>query len=212
MSNPHDITRAFEAAVAEYTGAPYVVACSSCTAAIQGALAWHIQVDKFVSDQRVDMDALPEVHMPAHSYVGVPASIRSAGGRPVFWPIDWRGEYRLEPYFVWDSARRFTSGMYRPGAMQCVSFHATKILADSQGGAVLLDNPEAAAWLRRYFFDGRTYGADPKTDKVLYPSMHAYMSPDVAARLMWKLQGLPRHNPDLLRSDYPDLSQLEAFK
>jgi dTDP-4-amino-4,6-dideoxygalactose transaminase len=212
MSNPHDITRAFEAAVAEYTGAPYVVACSSCTAAIQGALTWHIQVDKFISDQRVDMDALPEVHMPSLSYVGVPAAIRSAGGRPVFWPIDWSGEYRMEPYFVWDSARRFTSGMYRPGAMQCLSFHATKILADSQGGAVLLDNAEAAAWLRRYFFDGRTYGTDPKIDQVMYPSMHAYMSPDVAARLLWKLQGLPRHNPDLPRSDYPDLSTMEAFK
>jgi dTDP-4-amino-4,6-dideoxygalactose transaminase len=96
--------------------------------------------------------------------------------------------------------------------MQCVSFHATKILADSQGGAVLLDNAEAAAWLRRYFFDGRTYGADPKTDQALYPSMHAYMSPDVAARLLWKLQGLPRHNPDLPRSDYPDLSTMEAFR
>ena len=96
--------------------------------------------------------------------------------------------------------------------MQCVSFHATKILADSQGGAILLDNAQAAAWLRRARFDGRTEGADPKTDQVQYPSWHAYMSPDVAARLLWRLQGLPRHNADLPRSDYPDLSAMEVFR
>ena len=45
-----------------------------------------------------------------------------------------------------------------------------------------------------------------------FPSWHAYLSPDVAARLLWKLSGLPRHNADLPRSDYPDLSTLEAFK
>lgn len=209
MSNPHDITRAFEAAVAEYTGAPYVVACSSCTAAIQGALAWSWPGAPF--EMTFGHKGL-HVSMPKLSYVGVPAAVLNAGLDPAFRDEDWQGEYQFEPLPVWDSARRFTSGMYRPGAMQCVSFHATKILADSQGGAVLLDNADAAAWLRRYFFDGRTYGADPKTDQVLYPSMHAYMSCDVAARLLWKLQGLPRHNADLPRSDYGDLSLLECFK
>jgi len=68
-----------------------------------------------------------------------------------------------------------------------LSFHSSKILGDSQGGAVLLDDLDVSNWLRRYFFDGRTYGADPKTDQVQYPSVHAYLSPDVAARLLWKL-------------------------
>lgn len=210
MSNPHDVTRAFEAALCEYTGATYAVACSSCTAAIQGALAYWTNRNKPRFQDRV-MPPLP-VYMPKLSYAGVPAAICNAGFAVVFRDEDWQGEYNLTPTPVWDSARRFTSGMYRPRQMQCVSFQATKILADTQGGAVLLDNEEAANWLRRYFFDGRTYGADPKTDQVLYPSMHAYMSPDVAARLLWKLSALPKHNADLPRSDYPDLSTLEAFK
>jgi dTDP-4-amino-4,6-dideoxygalactose transaminase len=96
--------------------------------------------------------------------------------------------------------------------MQCVSFHVSKILGDTQGGAILHDNPEADAWLRRARFDGRTEGADPKTDQVQWPSWHAYMSPDVAARLLWKLSVLPKHNADLPRSDYPKLDLLECFK
>ena len=125
--------------------------------------------------------------------------------------MNWKGEYEIEPTNVWDSARRFTSGMFRPGAMQCVSFHVSKILGDTQGGAILLDDQEAAEWLRRARFDGRTEGA-PADAQVQYPSWHAYLSVDVAARLLWKLSFLPKHNPDLPRSDYPDLSTLEAFK
>ena len=204
MQSPHDVTRAFEAALCEYTGASYAVTTTSCTQAILMALAWW--------KRQPDQGDKVWISMPRYSYVGVPASIISAGYRPAFRDEDWAGEYQLRPLPVWDSARCFTSNMYRTGVMQCVSFHATKILADSQGGAILLDNAQAAAWLRRARFDGRTEGADPKTDQVQYPSWHAYMSPDVAARLLWRLQGLPRHNADLPRSDYPDLSAMEAFR
>lgn len=204
MKSPHDVTRAFEAELCRYTGAKYAVTTTSCTQAILMALAWNVQ-----NSYACYAD---EVWMPSRSYVGVPAAIRNAGLSPVFKDIDWQGEYQLWPTPIWDSARRFTSGMYRPAAMQCVSFHATKILADSQGGAILHDNPEADAWLRRARFDGRTEGADHHADQVQYPSWHAYLSPDVAARLLWKLQGLPAHNADLPNSDYPDLSTLEAFR
>jgi dTDP-4-amino-4,6-dideoxygalactose transaminase len=210
MSDPHQITRDFEAALCSYTGARYAVTTTSCTQAILMACAWWANRNTASPTDRVGVPL--QIFMPRFSYVGVPASIRNAGFSIAFRDEDWQGEYELQPLPVWDSARRFTSGMFRPGAMQCVSFHATKILADSQGGAILHDNPEADAWLRRARFDGRTEGIAPKDDQVTYPSWHAYMSPDVAARLLWKLQGLPRHNPYLPRSDYPDLSLMEAFK
>lgn len=203
--NPHTVTRNLEQAIGCYTGAPYVVTTTSCTQAILMALAWWINRDKARTGEIF-------VTMPALSYVGVPAAIFNAGARVAFRDEDWQGEYLLNPFPVWDSARRFTGGMYRRGAMQCVSFHATKILADTQGGAILLDDPEADRWLRRARFDGRTEGVDPKDDQVQFPSWHAYLSPDVAARLLWKLSGLPQHNPDLPRSAYPDLSTLKAFQ
>lgn len=201
MVDAHAVTRQFEAALCQYTGAKYAVTTTSCTQAILMALAWH-------------RSWLPggSIWCPKRTYIGVPASIKNAGFEVEFKDKDWQGEYWLENLDVWDSARRFTTGMFRPTQMQCVSFHSSKILGDSQGGAILHDNDEADAWLRRARFDGRTEGADPKTDQVQYPSWHAYMSCDVAARLLWKLSTLPRHNPDLPNSDYPDLSQMEAFK
>jgi dTDP-4-amino-4,6-dideoxygalactose transaminase len=218
--SPHQVTREFEGALCRYTGAKYAVTTTSCTQAILMALAWELRFKQPAVGPHGWIESV-DVWMPSRSYVGVPAAIRNAGGRPRFHDQNWRGEYQFSrgtwagtrsPMATWDSARRFTSGMYRPGAMQCVSFHATKILADSQGGAILHDNDEADAWLRRARFDGRTEGADPKTDQVQSPSWHAYLSPDVAARLLWKLQGLPAHNDDLPNSDYPDLSTMEAFK
>ena len=204
MFNAHEITAIFEEELAKYTGAPYVVTTTSCTQAILMALAW------FRDKPMMKVD--PYVILPTRTYVGVPASVKNAGYGIYFADLDWQGEYQFSPTPVWDSARRFTSGMYRPGAMQCVSFHWSKILGLSQGGAILLDDPEAAAWLRRARFDGRTQGVPANQDQVQFPSWHAYLSPEVAAHGLMKLSILPTHNADLPRSDYPDLSTLEAFK
>jgi dTDP-4-amino-4,6-dideoxygalactose transaminase len=197
----HDVTRAFESALCEYTGAKYAVTTTSCTQAILMALAWY----------RATI-GIKVVSMPALSYVGVPASVLNAGHGLCFRDEDWQGEYDFHPLPVWDSARRFTSGMFRLGQMQCVSFHWSKILGLSQGGAILHDNEEADAWLRRARFDGRTEGVPAKEDEVQYPSWHAYLSPEVSAHGLMKLSLLPKHNADLPRSDYPDLSKLKAFQ
>ena len=205
MFSGHQVTREFEAALCEYTGAKYAVTTTSCTMAILLACAWW-------AEQSMNPQCMV-VSMPRLSYVGVPASILNAGIALVrFRDEDWQGEYRLNPIPVWDSARRFTSGMFRTGMMQCVSFHWSKILGLSQGGAILHDDEEADAWLRRARFDGRTEGVDPKDDQVQYPSWHAYLSPEVAAHGLMKLATLPKHNADLPRSDYPDLSKLKAFQ
>jgi dTDP-4-amino-4,6-dideoxygalactose transaminase len=226
--NPHQVTRDFELALCEYTGAPYAVAVTSCTMALLLAVAWHVEKRKPVSP----IALRPEIEIPKRTYVSVPQSIIHAGGRPVFRDSIWFGAYQLKPLPVWDSARYFTSGMYysklwntelQPhepgihsvdgsGAMLCVSFHTSKILADTQGGAILHDSAEADAWLRRARFDGRTEGVAPKDDRFDMLGWHCYLSPDVAARLMWKLSVLPKHNEPLPNDAYPDLSQMEIFR
>lgn len=208
MSDPFQVVREFEAALCEYSGAKYAVTTNSCTMALLLAVKWGIEN---TDDQmRGVLDFT--VSIPKRTYVSVPQSIIHAGGVPVFRDEEWLGEYQLQPLPVWDCARRFASGMYRPGTMQCVSFHASKILGDSQGGAILHDNDVADVWLRRARFDGRTEGVAPKDDHFDMVGWHCYMSPDVAARLLWKLGRLPLHNAPLPNDDYPDLSTMEVFR
>ena len=214
-ANPFQVVHDFEAAVAEYTGAPYCVTVTSCTMALLLAVAWMRESGAF--------EGLPHrrVEIPKRTYVSVPMSIMHAGCTPVFRDEDWRGIYQLKPLPVWDSARWFTSGMFNPWFLPgwldpirfvCVSFHGSKTLGDSQGGAILHDSPEADAWFRRMRFDGRTEGVAPKDDDFREIGYHCYLSPDVAARLLWKFSRLPKHNDPLPNDDYPDLSKLEIFR
>lgn len=214
--SPHQVTKDFERALCEYTGAPYAVAVNSCTMALLLAVKWHLKDDPltcliFGREYRRPRS----IEIPRHTYISVPMSILHAGGQPVFRDEDWIGCYKLEPLPVWDSARWFTQDMYQagdPGDFICVSFHASKTLGIEQGGAILHDNPEADAWLRRARFDGRTEGVAPKDDAFKQVGWHCYMNPSTAAQGLLKLHSLPRHNDPLPNDLYPDLSKMEIFK
>jgi dTDP-4-amino-4,6-dideoxygalactose transaminase len=207
MSDPFKVVRDFEAALCGYTGAKYAVTTNSCTMALLLAVRWCIK-GPWLEGKKLPI----EVEIPKRTYVSVPMSIIHAGGRPTFRDEEWVGAYQLKPLPVWDSARRFTAGMHREGQFECVSFHHSKILGDTQGGAILHDDPEADAWLRKARFDGRTEGVAPKDDTFSAVGWHCYMSPDVASRLLWRLSKIPKCNEDLPNDDYPDLSELEIFR
>jgi dTDP-4-amino-4,6-dideoxygalactose transaminase len=196
------IVRDFEAAVAEYTGAPHVVAVNSCTNALFLALKWHWRPHD-----------IPEfrapIEIPKRTYISVPMQILHAGRYVDFRDEDWTGTYQLKPTHIWDCARRFTSGMYQEGQYQCVSFHWSKILGIQTGGAILHDDPEADAWLRRARYDGRTEGVPPSEDTFKEVGWHMYMTPEIAAEGLVRLEFLPRDNPDLPPDDYPDLSKFK---
>ena len=228
--DPYQVVRDFEVALCEYPGAPFAVTTTSCTMALLLAVAWHFNKwwSRCVEQDRIDAAEnrdppwreLLTIEIPKRTYMSVPMSVIHAGCKVKFREENWRGAYQLKPLPVWDCARMFTGEMYHnsghfygsiPGAMLCVSFHTSKILGDTQGGAILHGDPEADAWLRRARFDGRTEGIDPKDDTPIL-GWHAYMSVDVAARLLLRLRWLPRDNPDLPNDDYPDLSLLPIFQ
>ena len=211
--NPYSVTRDFESALCEYTGARYAVAVNSCTAALMLAVQW-------VREQYdVKMMTL-YIEIPRRTYVSVPCAILNAGAVPDFRDEEWRGAYELRPTLkldgtecnIWDCARRFTSGMYVKGQFQCVSFSASKILGAEQGGAILHDNREADAWFRRMRFDGRTEGVATVDDHFDLIGHHCLMIPSVAATLLVRLYHLPKHNEDLPEIEYPDLSKHPAFQ
>ena len=196
MSNPHDVTRQFEAAIADYCGSPYAVAVTSCTAALLLCCVYHNVI---------------KVEIPRRTYIGVGQSILNAGAKVVFRDEEWSGIYKLRPYPIYDAARRTTSGMYIAGTMMCLSLHISKICGVDQGGVILHDSYVADQVLRRMRFDGRAEGLHPRDDQFTR-GFHCYLSPSVAAKALWKLSMLPRHNDDLPCSDYSDLSTAEIFR
>lgn len=197
--DPFKVVRDFERAIGEYTGAPYCVTVNSCTMALLLALEWE---GKRFSGFEYDSLTIPSI-----TYPSVPMSAIHAGWEVEFKDIDWSGEYRLHPTNVWDCAPRFTSRMYRAGRIQCVSFHAKKLLKIGQGGAILHDNPEADKWFRKARFDGRTEGVPTSEDTYDMVGYHCYMSPDDAARGLWLLSSYPTHVPDMPRDNYPNLKE-----
>lgn len=234
--NPHQVTKDFEQALCEFTGARYAVTTSSCTMALLLAVAWHLRNPPGFTREVVTpsgfhamaWEDVRSIEIPKRTYVGVPMSIIHAGGRPVFRDEDWTGAYQLKPLPVWDSARWFTKALWTalhnahftrsnayPEEMHpfvCVSFHASKTLGLEQGGAILHDDPKADAWLRMARFDGRQEGVDPQDQKDWIMGHHCYLSPSVAAQGILKLYSLPRHNAPLPNDPYPDLSTMEIFK
>lgn len=214
---PYTVVKDFEQALCEYTGAKYAVTTNSCTMALLLACSYF----KYASLPIVDLDLnqvgiyylnnVDSLEIPSKTYIGVAQSILNSGFNVKFREENWFGSYQLKPFPVVDSARRFTSDMYVKSRYQCVSFHASKILGDSQGGAILHDNDEADKWFRKARFDGRTEGVAPEDDNFIR-GWHCYMSPDVAARLLLKLSILPKHNEDLPNDDYPDLSKQKIFQ
>lgn len=143
MTDPFQVVREFEAALCEYTGAPYAVTTTSCTMALLLAVAWQLKnkyQDGLVDGrERInvavtypgDVDTWedmmlgrrhirPRIEIPKRTYVGVLMSIIHAGGRPTFRDEQWREDYQLRPLPIWDCARIFTSGMYEGETLRTV--------------------------------------------------------------------------------------------
>ena len=121
----------FETALAQFTGAPYVVMTDCCTHAIELCMRY---------------DGVDSCAFTPYTYLSVPMTMHKLGIDYVY--LDepeqtWLGEYNFIYTRVWDSARRLEPGMYRTGQMQCLSFGHTKPLQIGHGGAILLDNKQA---------------------------------------------------------------------
>ena len=114
----------FESALAEYTGAPYVVLTDGCTHAIELCMRY---------------ERVKECQFSAYTYLSVPMALIHLGIEYTMTDESWTGEYQFRNTRIWDSARRLEQNMYRPGAMQCLSFGWTKPLQLGKGGAILLD-------------------------------------------------------------------------
>ena len=201
--NPYKIVKMFEEEIAEYTNAPYVVTVDSCT----NALFLCCKYKK-----------VKQVEIPSKTYLSVPQSIIHAGGEVIFnkslesncWTQ--RGIYELKPYDIWDCAKLFTSNMYKPGSLMCLSFHIKKNLAIGKGGAILTDDPEAVAWFKKARYEGRSEKMYHEDD-INTLGWNMYMTPQEAAHGLALMQNYPEHNPPQNENNgYRDLTEFPVFK
>ena len=208
----YKITEDFEKALADYTGAPYVVTVDNQSNALFLSLYYEKNIKKSISDEFITI--------PSRTYPSVPCEIIHAGLKVDFESIKGstiKGAYQLKGSNVWDSALRFTADMYLSGTHMCVSFTGPyKHFKLSKGGAILTDSLEAYHWFRRARYSGRRECSyhDDYFDML---GWNFYMMPELAARglLMmnqfYNFDGTKKHNDDL-ELPYPDLSKYEIYK
>jgi dTDP-4-amino-4,6-dideoxygalactose transaminase len=203
----YNITKDFEQSLCDYTGSPYAVTIDNQSNALFLALMY-----ENIKGQTIKI--------PSRTYPSVPCEIIHAGGKVEFEKMEGltlKGAYQLYPTKVWDSALRFTTGMYTPNTHMCLSFTGPyKHLKLGKGGAILTDDYEAYKWFKRARYSGRNECSYHEDDFDML-GWNFYMMPEIASRgllLMnqfYQLDGTPKQNEDLELS-YPDLSKFEIYK
>jgi dTDP-4-amino-4,6-dideoxygalactose transaminase len=202
LTGIYRVTELFEEELCRYTGSKYAVAVD------------HMSLEH---EKVKGM----EIEVPNRTYPSVPMEVIHAGAR-----VKWKmlpdaqyhisGEYRLAPTIIWDSALRFTSGMYRKGQLQVLSFSGPhKRLKLGKAGAILCDDEETYKWLKRARYSGRGE-MSYHTDQFTMLGHNFYLLPQIAAlgllnmASFWNLDGTPKDFEDI-SLPYPDLSKFKIF-
>jgi dTDP-4-amino-4,6-dideoxygalactose transaminase len=183
----------FESALAEYTGAPYVVLIDGCTHALELCF-------RHAGTQHT--------RFSAHTYLSVPMLMYHLGIRFEMTGEQWTGEYQFKDTNIWDSARRLEHCMYRPGQMQCLSFGWTKPLQLGKAGAILLDDYEAYKKFSRQRSDGRDLNIPWEKETDLILGWHYCPTLELCAK---GLELLPTIEPKAQPGVYPDCRNI-SFK
>ena len=135
-----------EKELADFTGAPYVVATDCCTHALELCLRY---------------DNVKKLSSTCYTYLSVPMTFVKLGIDYKLEHEHWIGEYNLKGTRIWDSARLLHPKMHRKGQLQCLSFGNGKPIDNKRGGAILCNNKQEYSVLKMMSYDGR----DPKVSK-----------------------------------------------
>jgi len=180
----------FESALAEYTGAPYVVLTDGCTHAIELCMRY---------------DQVRRTRFTAYTYLSVPMLMRHLGIEYEMVTEKWTGEYQFYGTRIWDSARRLEPNMYNTGTMQCLSFGWTKPMQLGKVGAILLDDAEAYRVMSRLRSDGRDLHIPWQEENELILGYHYCPTLELCAR---GLDALLTFQPQSQCAVYPDLRNI----
>lgn len=181
----------FESALAEYTGAPYVVVTDGCTHALELCFR---------------LDKITYTEFTAYTYLSIPQLMHQLSIRYELKDQPWTGEYQFGYTNIWDSARRLERDMYRQGHKQCLSFGYGKPLQLGKGGAILLDNESDYLCLSRMRSDGRDLRINPWQDQLVFEQGYHYCPTlELCAS---GLELLPTIEPKSQPGVYPDCRKI----
>ena len=186
----------FETALAEYTGAPFVVVTDGCTHAIELCLRY---------------DMVRSCEFTPFTYISIPQLMNQLDISYYYKPEYWysAGEYRFHGTRIWDSARRLQQGMYRPGQLQCLSFGHGKPLQLGKAGAILLDNEQDYRALSCMRSDGRDLRVKPWQDQEIFYQGFHYCPTLETCEL--GLERLPSVTNGITQQDYPNLNEINII-
>ena len=177
----------FELALAEYTGAPYVVLTDGCTHALELCFR---------------LDEVTYTEFTAYTYLSIPQLVRQLGIQYELKDQAWNGEYQFGYTNIWDSARRLERNMYRFGHRQCLSFGHGKPLQLGKAGAILLDNECDYQTLSCMRSDGRDLRIAPWQNQTSFAQGYHYCP---TLEICEKgLECLPAVEPKAQPGVYPD--------
>lgn len=185
----------FESALAEFTGAPYVVVTDGCTHAIELCLR---------------LDQITSCTFTPFTYISIPMLMQDLGIEYSFVDEEyqtWVNEYRFFGTNIWDSARRLQPNMYRSGMKQCLSFGNGKPLELGKAGAILLDNEHEYQALSRMRSDGRDLRISPWQDQKIFKQGYHYCPTLETCSL--GLEKLSSIDPESKYHQYPDLRTID---
>jgi dTDP-4-amino-4,6-dideoxygalactose transaminase len=180
----------FEQALADYTGAPYVILTDGCTHALELCFRY---------------DGIKQTKFTAYTYLSVPMLMHHLGVSYALTDENWQGEYQFENTRIWDSARRLEHNMYQPGQFQCLSFGWTKPLQLGKVGAILTDDVNAYRTFSRQRSDGRDLNIAWQDEKDLILGWHYCPTLENCER---GLSMLPTIEPQSQSTAYPDLRKI----
>lgn len=192
MANAFDIIKDFEEELASYTGAKYSVMTDCCTHALELA---------FIAT------GFKKTQFTPYTYISIPMMLHKIGVKYKFNDIEnWLGEYYFWDTNIWDSARKLTPNMYKPGQLQCLSFGYNKPLTLGRGGAILLDDYELYKKLKLMCYDGRDLSIQPwEKQEVFELGYHYKPTPEEAQD---GLNLLGTHDAQPKYHEYPDLRKI----
>lgn len=181
----------FEQELGALTGAPFVVMTDCCTHALELCFRY---------------DNPTNVAFTAYTYLSIPMLMRKLDIPYRHVPEEWTGEYQFHGSRIWDSARKLSTGMYRQGMMQCLSFGHDKPLSIGHGGAILLDDERAYKKLIRQRYDGRDLKISPWQDQRVFEVGYHYRPTIEDAERGLELLATVDQEPKY--KQYPDLREI----